>query len=303
MMWRTWREAFHDLRRGPILDELGHAVHRSRLWSIGGGLDSSLLRRMDEDVLIDPDLLMGAVEDRAAPLFLNHYSALGLRYALTRYGLWERLAARAGGTPHVDIAGVGQAVQTMRILNRPDGEALVELSAGLTSAAAVDAPLPAMEHRWLSVEWLCLQDPTRSFSEGRPPLPGQKHPGLGEGREVIELLLIMGWRLGCAGLFGRPAWFHNAVMYRIHFRFLDPQEEGRMRGLLRAWRASGLGLGDFSRAVDGGRLQSEAGEPVKWTPGVVVAPLLAEAEFQDDAWEAAAKESGETRYRVVPAES
>lgn len=303
MMWRTWREAFHDLRRGPILDELGYAVHRSRLWSIGEGLDASRLRRMDDDVLLDPDLLMGDVSERAAPLFLNHYSAEGLRYALTRYGLWERLRGLAGGGLRVEIAGVGQSVQTLRILDEATEQALVELSAGLVSAGSAAAALPSTEHPWLSVEWLCLQDPRRSFAAERPALPGQKHPGLGEGREVIELLLIMGWRLGCAGLFGHPAWFHNAVMYRIHFRFVDPAEDGRMRALLRTWRASGLGLGEFSRAVSSDGVVDDEGSPIRWTPGFVVAPLMAEAEFQDDAWYAAAKEASEVRYALAAASS
>ena len=89
-------------------------------------------------------------------------------------------------------------------------------------------------------------------------------------------------------------------MYRIHFRFLDPAEEGQMRALLRAWRASGLRLGGFSQAVEAGRVVDAQGAPLKWAPGVVVAPLMAEAEFQDDAWERVAKKGSEAHFEVLP---
>jgi len=300
MLWLTWREAFENLRQGPILEEIGHAVHRSRLWRIGEHMASARLRRLDDDVLLDSDQLMGDVADRAAPLFLGHYSVDGVEYALTRYGLWGRLLERPSGPPRVEITGVGESVQTMRILEGPDGDSLVELRAGLVSGDQKTEALPRTDQPWLNVEWLCLQDPQASFTERRPQLPGQDHPGLREGREVAELLLIMGWRLGCAGLLAHPAWFHNAVMYRIHFRFLDPAEEGQMRALLRAWRASGLRLGGFSQAVEAGRVVDAQGAPLKWAPGVVVAPLMAEAEFQDDAWERVAKKGSEAHFEVLP---
>ena len=299
MLWRTWREAFDDLRRGPVLAELGHAVHRSRLWRIGEGLDRSRLQRIDDDGPLDPDLLMGDLRDRAAPLFLGRYSADGLRYALGRYGLWERLEERAAGTPVVAVSGFGEATQTLRIVDAED-RALVELKARLLSGD-VDGPggLPLTTMPFLSIEWLCLQDPHRGFPPDRAPLPGQDHPGLGVGREVMELLLIMGWRLGCAGLVGHPAWFHNAVMYRIHYRFLDPAEEGRMRALLEAWAESGLSLGAFSWAMDAGRVVGADRAPARWVPGPMVAPLTEEAEFQDATWEAAMDAARAVRFDVL----
>ena len=299
MLWRTWREAFEDLRRGPVLEELGHAVQRSHLWRIAEHLDAARLQRVEDDELLDPDLFMGGVADRAAPLFLGRYSTDGLEYALGRYGLWQRLAERARGALAIGIDGLGDSVQTLRIGDGGE-QPLVELRAGLVSGD-LDGPggLPLTERPWLSIEWLCLQDPHRPFRADRQPLPGQDHPGLGVGREVMELLLIMGWRLGCAGLIGHPAWFHNAVMYRIHYRFLDPAEEGRMLALLRAWQESGLSLAAFSWAMDRGRVVDEARTPTAWKPGLMVAPLAQEGEFQDSAWDDAVERARSQRFDVL----
>ena len=280
-----------------MLEELGHAVQRSRLWRIADDLDVARLHRVEDDGPLDPDLLMEDVAHRAAPLFLGHYSAAGLRYALTRYGLWSRLEERAQGAIDIQLTGVGESIETLR-LRDDSGGLLVELRAGLLSGDVDgEGGLPETERPWLSIEWLSLQDPHREFPPHRAKLPGQDHPGLGVGREVMELLLIMGWRLGCAGLLGHPAWFHNAVMYRIHYRFLDPAEEGRMRALLRAWRESGLGLGEFSWAVDEGRVIGPEG-PLSWRPGLVVAPLTAEGEFQNDDWDASVKEASQVEFVV-----
>lgn len=46
------------------------------------------------------------------------------------------------------------------------------------------------------IEWLCMQDPKRSFIEDRPQLPGQEHPGLKIGKKVVNLLLDLAKKHG-----------------------------------------------------------------------------------------------------------
>lgn len=42
------------------------------------------------------------------------------------------------------------------------------------------------------VEWTCMQNPLKHFDPAfRPQLPGQKHPGLGCGRKVGDLLIFL----------------------------------------------------------------------------------------------------------------
>jgi len=282
----AWRAAFDQLRRGRV-DELAHIPERSRMWRVAEKLSTVELHRSHDDIPLDPSSLVGAPEDRVGRLFLGAYSEPGLVYALKEYGLWSRVAEVARDKPVLTIDQVGQSTQRFTITDGQGGPCLVEVKAGLRygpdgdDSVAHDLPGPR-DQPWLSMEWLLLQDPHRSFPPERPRLPGQKYPGLGVGREVMELMLISGWRLGCIGVVASPAWFHNAVMYRIHYRFVDPAEEGRFLALRAAWRDSGISLAQASLDMDKGRVVDGDGEVVHWRPGPIVAPLKAAGALEQD---------------------
>lgn len=280
----AWRAAFEELRKGRV-DQLVHIPERSRLWRIAKHLDSVQLHQLDEDLSWEPDALVGAPEERSGRLFLGAYSEAGLVYALQQYGLWERVVDVARNEPMLRIEGTGESIQRFTITDGDGGATLVDVKAGLRygpdgdDERAHDLPGPA-SRPWLSMEWLTLQNPYRTFAHERPQLPGQRHPGFGAGREVMELMLISGWRLGCLGVVAHPAWFHNAVMYRIHYRFVDPAEEGRFLALMHAWRDSGTSLAQASRDVEGGLVLDGEGQVVEWRPGPIIAALDSEAELE-----------------------
>ena len=300
MPFHPWRLAFDSLRRGD-LPALRRLPERSRLWTVADGLEPSLLHSI-EDEMLSADALVGAPETRAGRLLLGTYSEAGIAYALKGYGIWDELRERVGAEPVVRIGGAGEQTQTLQLRAPEGGPVYVELRLALVPAPR-PAGRPLSERSWVSIEWFNLQDPRRAFTAERPALPGQAHPGLGKGRQVMELLLILGWRIGAGGLTGHPAWFHNAVMYRVHFRFIDPVEEGRMLALLAAWERSGLSLHDASHALHGGRVRDAGGVEFAWRPGLMGAPLLRAAEFEDDAWkrQVAIAES-EARFRFIDVE-
>jgi len=284
MPFSAWRAAFEELRRGRV-DELVHIPERSRLWRIAKHLDSVQLHQLDENLSWEPDVLVGAPEERSGRLFLGTYSEAGLLYAFQRYGLWERLVEVARDEPRIRIEGTGESIQRFTIRDGDEGATLVDVKAGLRFGPDGDDhrthDLPGSESRpWLSMEWLSLQNPYRDFAPEQPRLPGQSHPGLGAGREVMELMLISGWRLGCNGVVAYPAWFHNAVMYRVHYRFVDPVEEGQFLGMMEAWSAADIPLALASLDVEAGRVLDGEGRGVEWRPGPMVAPLDSEAELE-----------------------
>ncbi len=85
----------------------------------------------------------------------------------------------------------------------------------------------------LTVDWLLLQNPARSFTPDRPPLPGQRHPGLGVGAQVLEVLRNICKRLNLAAIVTVPSYFHNAFFYSTEFRHFDPHWQGAFLGLCR----------------------------------------------------------------------
>jgi hypothetical protein len=306
MTFSAWRAAFEELRRGRV-GELRYIPQRSRLWRIAESLEPVRLHTLDDEFSWDPNALVGAPEQRAGKLFLGIYSEAGLRYALESYGLWERLVEVAREEPILRILGAGDATQQFVITDGDGGPVLVDMKAWLRyppdGDAAREHDLPGPTDRpWFSMEWLTLQNPYGRFTPERPPLPGQDHPGLGAGRQVMELMLISAWRLGCVGIAASPAWFHNAVMYRLHYRFVDPVEEGRFLAMVDAWQEAGTALAQASGDMQEGRVKDGDGEVVQWRPGPLVAPLLPSADLeQDPAWllkvEAARREA---RYVFPP---
>lgn len=152
-------------------------------------------------------------------------------------------------------------------------------ASGEEGAAALDL---------LLVHWVREEDPTSSFSNERPALPLQNHPGLGVLRRAFRVALGIAQDLGLDGIANRPKFFHDAAIFHHSrlFLFLDGQEQGRFEALVRDLET--LTLRDASLAVAGWCVRDQAG-PLHWQPGLQVFPLtprLAQ-HFHSDAYAAA----------------
>jgi len=214
---------------------------------------------LEEDVL---GPLAGAPPRR----LLGFYSRDGVELALERVGLLDRLRELGYPRPTVALELGGEAGDTVRVYGGEDRrDLLIELR-----AARDRHSLPGFEV--LRVEWLLLQNPRASFSRERPPLPGQRYPGLGLLAEVTALLVLMCERLKLDGLLFVPSHYHLAAQSRRYLRFVEPEDEARFRALERA--VAGLGLGEATRAVDEGRLvDAETGERFEMPSMPMVLPV------------------------------
>lgn len=124
-----------------------------------------------------------------------------------------------------------------------------------------------------SVYWLRQEDPTARFAPDRPPLPLQRHPGLGVLRAAFHVVTTIARGCDFDGVACVPKFFHDAaIFYRSRlFLFLDGTEQGRFEALLKA--AGPLSLGSASMRLLAGIVRDAAGRPVFWNPGVQVCPL------------------------------
>jgi hypothetical protein len=77
------------------------------------------------------------------------------------------------------------------------------------------------------VDWLEIQNPHSHFTKIRPPLPGQRAPGLKVARKVVSLILSLAeWKQRDC-LSNTPDAWHNAYMYgRRGFQYIDPWMQG-----------------------------------------------------------------------------
>jgi hypothetical protein len=214
------------------------------------------------------------LETFAHALFLGTYSAEGLLRALRHYGVLALVEARGFSGLHLEVDTSDPFLHVARL--RDDaGESLVELRARLVLGKDAGAPARLGELIFLDIEWLSAEDPRREFSRERPPLPGQRRPGLGVAPELEELMALMSRRLSAAGVIAHPQWVHNAALYHGRWYFADAAEEGRFAALLRDLAA--LSLPQLSWGVHLGCVTDEEGRVVEWKPGVQILPRTPDA--------------------------
>jgi len=119
------------------------------------------------------------------------------------------------------------------------------------------------------IEWMLMQDPLKNFSDKRAQLPGQRHPGLGVGRNMIELLIYLAETHNRDGLLNVPEHFNNAIIYlQKDFFFINPACQAFFFGLIYDLRQPLLerGLVSVSWAIAQKCVKDKYGQPLDWKP-------------------------------------
>lgn len=78
-----------------------------------------------------------------------------------------------------------------------------------------------------------MQNPDAEFMPDRPLLPGQKYPGLGLSRQILELVSLIGQRIGKDGIAIHPQYYHTAHLYHKRFMCYNLIQEGQLIALMR----------------------------------------------------------------------
>lgn len=259
------RKAIEPPATGDILlhryRQMARLLNPAELSGDGEGEPAS-----DDDWGLRPEDLFGGVGGPQATRFLGFYTRQGLELTLERTGLLARLRAIGFDDVQVDLELTGPVGQTVRVYgDAARRELLIEVRARRDRGT-----LPGME--LLSIEWMLLQNPRAAFTAERPPLPGQKYPGLGMAQDVVALMVLACDRLKLDGLLFVPSRFHIVGTMRGPFRFLDPEDEGRLDAIRAALRD--VPLAEAARHVEEGRLREPAsGTVVEWKPAPMVLPV------------------------------
>lgn len=174
--------------------------------------------------------------DKSTSLFLGRYSMTEVKAVLGKRNFF-RDAEKRGLWPLVfDLDCSEYPVQRLRIfheIKRAD-KVIVDLKIREGHLAPKDEfPLdPSFyAYNFLIFEWLTIQDPLHDFSEKRPPLPGQDHPGLGMGKKLVDLFAYLARLTRKDGLLAFPAYFHNALLFGRYFNFLSPEKAAEIRAI------------------------------------------------------------------------
>jgi nucleotide-binding universal stress UspA family protein len=203
---------------------------------------------------VGENLFRGRTPYRISELFLKYYTHASLNRIFEEYGIFNFIRLKGFADPIIALNLDDPYRQRLRVCfggMDDEGHTLIEmiLSEGTLDASRLkDAPARGHYFPVLMVEWLCMQNPAASFTPEHPPLPGQQHPGLGMSREILQLISLIGMRIGMDGLAIHPMYYHAAVLYHRLFQCYNPVQEGQLYALMRDTEE--FNLNDVSWAVE-----------------------------------------------------
>ncbi len=217
----------------------------------------------------------GDITSRKPVLFMGCYSKEGLKEVFRQYGLFKYLKQKGYPDAQIDIDELERGRERLRVFPEKtlDGEPLVDLILRHEYAPEFDTSLNTFPKKlgpFLHVEWLCLQDPLRSYKDLETPLPGQKYPGLGISWKVMIIIKLLARRLSAAGLYNIPEYYHTARLYHRFFRYSNPDTEARLLAIDRD--TFPIHVVDVSWAFLHGLVLHD-NQQVNWSGGTQILPL------------------------------
>ena len=214
----------------------------------------------EEDWGLSEEDLFGSLQGKDVDTrLLGYYTSHGIELVMESSGIFDRLRDLGFEQPTIELDLSGPAGHTVRVWSgRERRELLAEVRLRRDRQSIAGREL-------LAIEWLLLQNPRASFTDDKPALPGQRHPGLGMLRDAIALLVQVCHRLHLDGLTFTPSHYHLTSQSAKYTSFFDPHDAATFDALQEA--LAGLPLGDATLRVEGGRVvEAATGEPYRWRP-------------------------------------
>ncbi len=239
-----------------------------------------MVKRIPPFSISEAELFSQLPQAMGPVLFLGRYTLEDVVERLERSGLLPGLVQKGIKHPQVVLQPHKEDEHRLYILDEAATTTilLVELRLSLTKLIhpdPIDIVHEAESHQMLSANWVLLQNPYESFSEEKPALPGQEHPGLGLGRKCHQFLARLAGELHCDGVLNYPQFYHNALFYRDEYFFLDPAQQGQLMAMIRD--LSKYPVHVASRAIAEGKLKDvHQDRLLEWSPEVMVCPLQEE---------------------------
>ncbi|MBN1882124.1 MAG: hypothetical protein JW885_08120 [Deltaproteobacteria bacterium] len=216
--------------------------------------------------------------------FLNTYTEEALLKMCTEYGLSGALLERGFSDLHIDIEIRDLFEHRLRMSARNHdrispptdrGYLLMELliKEGIFTPKTPPTGLRADSNiKLLMIMWLSLENPTISFTDDRPRLPGQRHPGLGVLKYLADVMRRFAGDLRVEGIVDVPEHYHGALMYSPLFFFFNPHMQGTFEAMSRDLVPYGLAVASYAVALEC-VVDEETGHYVSWDPGEQILPV------------------------------
>jgi hypothetical protein len=242
-------------------------------------LTNTQLQKIEDDTHIfdEADLFHKNVAARGHHFFLGFYSKPGLNTVFEKYGIYKKLAKKGFKAPILTLDTSDPYVHKIYLHNQaPSQEQLLAEAVVKLESFKVQMPfettLNNKIYQTISIEWMRLQNPNKSFSKDRPRLPGQHHPGLGIAADIVELLIVAAWRLKKSGLRNSPEQYHNACLYSRIFTYENPVHQAKLKAITRDLNRHSLS--DIAWAMEAKAIiEKNSGQIEEWFAGKQIIPI------------------------------
>lgn len=202
--------------------------YRKKFHRIARQLTNLELQRGESKYALSMDGILDDLrESRGSEFLLGSYSEAGIMLAFDKFGITKELRKLGFENLVITMDTRDPYRQMLRLYydtaaqDHMLGEIVLH-KAKFTSRHSQLLPKNYYPLEMIYVEWLVLQNPTQEFSEERPPLPGQDYPGLGIGKQVLELLYLAAKHQHTHGLLIVPHYYHTALIFSREFKFINP---------------------------------------------------------------------------------
>lgn len=250
-----------------------------KYWKIAQRLQTDQLRKSTETKwnFSDASLFHVDIGERGSRFFLGYYSEEGIKLALEKYGVYHKLKKKGFNNVRTIIDTSDPYKHRIAFYENKIKQDNLLMDLILRKQDFIlKMPFQCQNNNksylGLGIDWLCMQNINAQFTDKRPQLPGQQYPGLGMASILVEILVIMCWRLNLAGLINVPEHYHNAILYSRIFYYLDPIIQTKLKAIQRGFE--GFTLDKISWGVDWGCvIDANTNRPFDWMVHKQVVPL------------------------------
>ncbi|MBN2279364.1 MAG: hypothetical protein JXQ65_02165 [Candidatus Marinimicrobia bacterium] len=231
----------------------------------------------DEEITLESLLNFGRIQSKSK-LFLGIFSNAGLKYMLNQFHLIEELENLGLTNITSEIETSDSHTHKLYIYSGEPNPSnviceLVAKKGPLHFEKGLLKNYPKVQMNFLQIEWLLLQNPKKRFADDRPRLPGQSYPGLGLGKNLMVLIMILAQNAGLDGIINKPHFFHTAFMFTKKFVFVDPYKQAEIemlsKDLLKKYSFYHLSWASFFECI----VNEKTGSVFHWEPDFLIFPM------------------------------
>lgn len=235
-------------------------------------------RSPEISLLINEDEILSELTDKSGTaLFLGKYPLSAVFSILKKRNFFKEAQKRKLWPLEFDLDSSDfPPLQRFRVYSRTKkpNNLVVDLKikesrTRIKNEIGFDWPLP--EFKFLTLEWLTLQNPLLEFSKEKTPLPGQKHPGLSLGKKVVDLFIYLARLNKNDGILAFSSYFHNALLFSRYFNFVNPEKKAEIFAIRKAF--SHLSFKELAWIVHLNCLLVNEKKIYEWTAEVQVFPM------------------------------